>query len=148
LSEQTSDYRDWEIKMFNYPGRKTILCIDDDDGMLDYQRVLLERRGYAVLTTASARQGLQIAAACAIAAVIVDYHMPEMNGHEVATEIKRLTPQVPIVMLSSDDEIPADALKVVDAFVSKNDAPARLLPVITRVCGEIHSGSERTRITA
>ncbi len=83
------------------PAAKTILCIDDDDGMLGYQRVLLERRGYAVLTAASARQGLQIAAACAIAAVIVDYHMPEMNTHEVATEIKRLTPQVPIIMLSA-----------------------------------------------
>jgi len=83
------------------PAAKTILCIDDDDGMLGYQRVLLERRGYAVLTAASARQGLQIAAACAITAVIVDYHMPEMNGHVVATEIKRLTPQVPIIMLSA-----------------------------------------------
>jgi CheY-like chemotaxis protein len=122
--------------MFNYPGHKTILCIDDDDGMLEYRRALLERRGYKVLTAASARQGLQIAAVCAIAAVIVDYHMPEMNGHEVATEIKRLTPQVPIVMLSSDEEIPEHALQVVDAFVSKNDAPGRLLPVITRICGD------------
>ncbi len=87
--------------MFNTPGRQTILCIDDDDGMLCYQKALLERRGYKVLTAASARQGLQIAAVCAIAAVIVDYHMPEMNGHEVATEIKRLTPQVPIVMLAT-----------------------------------------------
>jgi hypothetical protein len=26
--------------MFNYPGRKTILCIDDDDGMLRYQKAL------------------------------------------------------------------------------------------------------------
>jgi len=71
---------------------------------------------------------------------------PEMNGHEVATEIKRLTPQVPIIMLSSDQEIPADVLKAVDAFVSKNDAPARLLPVITRVCGEIPSEFEGSRI--
>ena len=136
--------------MFNYPGRKTILCIDDDAGMLGYQRALLERRGYKVLTAASARQGLQIAAACAIAAVIVDYHMPEMNGHEVATEIKRLMPQVPIVMLSSDEEIPENALQVVDAFVSKNDAPGRLLPVITRICGENPSpfpmGAERLKI--
>jgi CheY-like chemotaxis protein len=135
-----------KIEMFHYAGRKTILCIDDDDGMLGYQRVLLERRGYAVLTAASARRGLQIAAACAISAVIVDYHMPEMNGHEVAIEIKRLTPQVPIIMLSSDEEIPADALRAVDAFVSKNDAPARLLPVITRVCGEIPSEFEGSRI--
>lgn len=122
--------------MFNYPGRKTILCIDDDHSMLGYQRALLERRGFEVLTAASARQGLQIAAACAVAAVIVDYHMPEMNGHELATEMKRLRPQVPIVMVSSDDRIAEYALKVVDAFVSKSEAPSRLLPVITRICGE------------
>lgn len=134
--------------MFNTPGRQTILCIDDDDGMLCYQKALLERRGYKVLTAASARQGLQIAAVCAIAAVIVDYHMPEMNGHEVATEIKRLTPQVPSVMLSSDEEIPKHALNGVDAFVSKNDAPSRLLPLIARICGENPYGMQEIRITA
>src|SRR6266576_3321293 len=85
------------------------------------------------------KTGFTDRAACAIPAVIVDYHMPEMNGHVVATEIKRLTPQIPIVMRSSDEEIPAGALKAVDAFVSKNDAPACLLPVITRVCAEIPS---------
>jgi CheY-like chemotaxis protein len=114
----------------NFPERKTILCIDDDDGMLGYQRALLERRGYKVLTAASARRGLQLAAVCAVAAVIVDYHMPEMNGHEVATEIKRIRPQVPIV------------------FVSKNDAHSRLLPVIARICGESSTGFHETRITA
>lgn len=81
--------------MFNYPGSKTILCIDDDDGMLRYQKALFERRGYKVLTAASARLGLRIAAACAVVAVVVDYHMPEMNGHEVAIEIKRSEPQIP-----------------------------------------------------
>jgi CheY-like chemotaxis protein len=134
--------------MSNRPVRKTILCIDDDDSMLRYQRALLERRGFTVITAASARQGLQIAVACAVAAVIVDCHMPDMNGHELATEIKRLRPQVPIVMVSSDDEIAEQALKVVDAFVSKNDAPSRLLPVITRICGENPPGFNETRITA
>jgi DNA-binding NtrC family response regulator len=118
------------------PTPKTILCIDNDDGMLGYHRALLERRGYEVLTAASAQHGLQIAAVCAVAAVILDYHLPEMNGHELATEIKRLKPQVPIVMVSGDDGIREHALKVVDAFVSKNEAPGRLLPVITQICGE------------
>jgi CheY-like chemotaxis protein len=129
--------------MSSYPSCKTILCIDDDDGVLNYHRALLERRGFEVLTAASARQGLQIAAACAVAAVILDYHMPEMNGHQVATEIKRLKPQVPIVMVSSDDAIQEQALNVVDAFVSKNEAPSRLLPVIAEICGE--SASLRLR---
>jgi len=135
--------------MSNYTSCKTILCIDDDDSMLGYQRALLERRGFAVLTAASARQGLQIAAACAVAAVIVDYHMPEMNGHEVATEIKRLRPQTPIVMVSSDNEIPEHIWKVVDAFVSKDEASSRLLPVIMQICDGHPGGfAERPRITA
>jgi CheY-like chemotaxis protein len=134
--------------MFDYPGSKTILCIDDDDGMLCYQKALFERRGYRVLTAASARQGVRIAAACAVAAVIVDYHMPEMNGHEVAIEIKRLKPQIPIVLFSSDEAIPEPALNVVDAFVSKNEAPHRLLPVITRICRENPPGCQETGITA
>lgn len=120
--------------MSNYPDRKTILCIDDDDAILGYERALFEKRGYEVLTAASARQGLHIAVDCAVSAVVVDYHMPEMNGHEVAAEIKRLKPQLPIVMVSSDDEIPESALSVIDAFVSKDDAPTRLVPVVTEIC--------------
>ncbi|MGA2344373.1 MAG: response regulator [Candidatus Sulfotelmatobacter sp.] len=134
--------------MFHYPGSKTILCIDDDDGMLRYQKALFERRGFKVLTASSARQGIRIAAACTVAAVVVDYHMPEMNGHEVALEIKRVNPQIPIVLFSSDDAIPEPALNVVDAFVSKNEAPQYLLPVITRICGENPSGFQETSITA
>jgi|SRR5580658_240231 CheY-like chemotaxis protein len=121
--------------MSGYLSRKTILCIDDDDSMLAYHRALLERRGFTVLTAASPQQGLQIAVACAVAAVIVDYHMPEMNGQELATEIKRLRPHVPIVMVSSDEGIAECALNVVDAFVSKDEAPTRLLPVLARICG-------------
>jgi DNA-binding NtrC family response regulator len=134
--------------MSNPPGRKTILCIDDDSSMLGYQRALLERRGFAVLTAASAIQGLQIAIASAVAAVIVDYHMPDMNGHELATEIKRLRPHVPIVMVSSDEGIAEQVSNVVDAFVSKNEAPRRLLPVITRICGENPPSVNDARITA
>jgi two-component system response regulator FixJ len=133
--------------MFDSPARKTILCIDDDMSILGYQRALLEKRGFSVLTAASARQGLQIAGECAVAAVIVDYHMPEMNGYEVATKLKRLRPQTPVIMLSSDEDVAEYALEVVDAFISKNEAASRLLPVITRICGET-TGSKENRLTA
>ena len=122
--------------MSNDSAGKTILCIDDDDGVLSYHKALLERRGYEVLTAASARQGLQLAEVCPVAAVIVDYHMPEMNGHEVATKIRRIRPQVPIVMVSGDDAVREQALDAVDAFVSKGEVASCLLSVLNRVCRE------------
>jgi hypothetical protein len=37
----------WEDPMIpNYPGSKTILCIDDDAGVLSYHRALFERSGH------------------------------------------------------------------------------------------------------
>ena len=135
--------------MSEFPKRKTILCIDDDNSVLEYHKALLERRGYDVLTAASPLEGLQIAAACGIAAVVVDYHMPEMNGHEVAIEIKRITPRVPIIMVSSDNEVSEYVLNVVDAFVSKDETASRLLPVIVGICGESHAGfPESSRVPA
>lgn len=134
----------------SYPSSsKTVLCIDDDNGVLEYQKALLEKRGYAVLTASSARQGLQIAAGSGVAAVIVDYHMPEINGHEVALEIKRLKPDTPIVMVSSDEEIPSEVLEAVDAFVPKHQTPSRLVPVLTRICDEVLAKvAERARLSA
>jgi len=120
--------------MAAHPIHKTILCIDDDDSILSYHRALLERRGFQVLTTSSARKGLQIAATFKLAAFIVDYNMPEMNGHEVALEIKRIRPTIPVVMVSGEEMIPVQTLNIVDAFVSKDDACARLLPVVTKIC--------------
>jgi CheY-like chemotaxis protein len=127
----------WEASViYNYSAGKTILCIDDNDGVLSYHKALLERRGYEVLTAASARQGLRLAEVASVAAVVVDYHMPEMNGHEVATKIKRIRPQVPIVMVSSDRAVPEQALDAVDAFVPKDEVASRLLSVLNRVCRE------------
>jgi CheY-like chemotaxis protein len=128
---------------------KTILCIDDNESVLELQKALLEQRGYTVLTASSARQGLQIAADSGVAAVIVDHHLPEINGHEIALEIKRLSPDIPVVMVSSDEEIPSHVLGVVDAFVPKDEAPTRLLPVLARICDEVLAKlAERTRVSA
>jgi hypothetical protein len=39
-------------------------------------------------------------------------------------------------MVSSDDEIAEYVLKIVDAFVPKNEVSSRLLPEITRICSD------------
>jgi CheY-like chemotaxis protein len=113
-----------------------VLCIDDDPAILECEQRFLETFGYRVLTALSGPKGLELASVHAVDVVIVDYCMPEMNGPEVAIEIKRLRPHAPVIMLSGTVDIPEKDLKVVDAFVAKDRLGSQLLPVIA----ELHKG--------
>ena len=56
--------------------------------------------------------------------------MPEMRGDVVAECMKLSQPDVPIVLLSADDELPESVLGLVDVFVSKSESPANLLQIV------------------
>ena len=112
--------------------KRIILCIDDDEAILSYEKALLERSGYAVLTASSPQKGLRLATTCNCDAVLLDYEMPGMNGDEVAIAIKRLRPELLVILLSGSD-VPTHALASVDAFVPKLEASRQLLPVIAEL---------------
>jgi CheY-like chemotaxis protein len=112
--------------------RSVLLCIDDDEDVLECEKSFLESFGYTVLTAASGGKGLELASRHSVDIVIVDYLMPEMNGHEVAIEIRRLNPQAPIIMLSAAVDVPEQALKLVNAFIAKDSLACQLLPTIAQ----------------
>src|SRR5581483_3429292 len=112
-----------------------LLCIDDDEDVLECEKSFLESFGYTVLTASSGGKGLELASMYAVDVVVVDYFMPEMNGQEVAIEMRRLNPEAPIIMLSGAVEIPKQALKLVDGFIAKDRLASQLLPAIAELQG-------------
>jgi len=112
-----------------------VLCIDDNQDVLECEKAFLESYGYTVLTAPSGSRGLELASLQPVDVVVVDYFMPEMNGQEVAIEMRRLRPQAPIIMLSGAVDIPEQVLESVDAFVAKDRLSSQLLPVITELYG-------------
>lgn len=118
-----------------FPSKRVVLCIDDDPAVLYYERTLLERSGYSVLTAGSARAGLGLVNTCSLDVVLIDYEMPDMNGYELAVEIKRISRELFVILLSGSD-VPIQALTVVDAFVPKLEASRELLPTVAALCGK------------
>ena len=112
-----------------------LLCIDDNEDVLECEKLFLESFGYIVLTAASGSKALELASIYPVDVVIVDYLMPEMNGQEVAIEMRRLKPQAPIIMLSGTVDVPEQALKLVDAFIAKDRLASQLLPAIAQLHG-------------
>jgi CheY-like chemotaxis protein len=110
---------------------KTVLCIDDNKEVLECERAFLESFGYTVLIALSGNRALELASIHSVDVVVVDYVMPEMNGHEVALEMRQLRPKAPIIMLSGAVDVPEQVLKSVDAFVGKGELARELLPAIS-----------------
>jgi CheY-like chemotaxis protein len=115
-----------QLRPLSRPG--VVLCIDDDESILQYQRAALERKGYTAVSVASPKEGVRLAVLAGFDAVIVDYMMSELNGHEVASEIRRARPDIPIIMFSGSN-VPACVYHTINAFVSKDNVQ-QLMPVL------------------
>jgi CheY-like chemotaxis protein len=95
----------------------TLLCIHRDPAQL----TLLQENGYELVTATNGSEGLRLLATRPVDAIVLEYHLGLLNGAVVAAEIKKVKPQLPIVMLVDHLELPAGALKSVDALVTKAD---------------------------
>jgi two-component system cell cycle sensor histidine kinase/response regulator CckA len=113
--------------------KQIVLCIDDDQDLLECEKAFLEGFGYTVLTALSGGKGLELASIHSVDVVVVDYCMPEMNGQEVAIEMRRLRPQAPIIMLSGGLDVPEQASTWVDTFIAKDRLASQLLPAIAQL---------------
>ncbi|MGB8060518.1 MAG: response regulator [Candidatus Sulfotelmatobacter sp.] len=112
-----------------------VLCIDDNEDILECEKAFLESFGYTVLTAASGSKGLELASEYSVDVVILDYFMPEMDGQEVAIAMRRLKPLVPIILLTGGVDIPPRTLTLVDALIAKNRLASQLLPAIAQLHG-------------
>ena len=104
----------------------TLLCIHRDPGQLLH----LEENGYRLVTATCGYEGLRLLMSQAVDAVVIEYHLGLSDGTVVASEIKQVRPQVPIVMVCDDLELPEDALKSVDAIVVRSDGHHFLVATI------------------
>ena len=115
----------------------TILCIDDEVVGLQVRKTVLERAGYRVLTARDGHTGLSLFGGEPIDAVVLDYSMPGMDGSQVATEMRRSKPQIPIMLLSAYVSLPEDVLRLVDTFLTKGEGPHALLTKIAELVRRI-----------
>lgn len=79
-----------------------ILVIDDDTGMTDLLTILLTPASSEVLTSNSAREGIQMVRDRQPDVVILDLMLPEMDGWQVCSAIREFS-NVPILILSALD---------------------------------------------
>ena len=109
---------------------KQLLCVDDDPETLRIRKLLLESKGYSVLTATSGEGALKLLSKTHVDLVLLDYLMPGMNGAELAEAVRRQFPSLLVIAVSGVDDLPERLLQNVDASVSKAADPELLLSAI------------------
>ncbi|ELR4953555.1 two-component system response regulator GlrR [Salmonella enterica] len=99
-----------------------LLLVDDDPGLLKLLGMRLASEGYSVVTAESGQEGLRILNREKVDLVISDLRMDEMDGMQLFTEIQKVQPGMPVIILTAHGSIPdavAATQKGVCSFLTK-----------------------------
>jgi DNA-binding NtrC family response regulator len=89
----------------NFMNKKNILIIDDEQPILDLLKVFVEDNGYNAKTAASAEKGLAMIHNSQFDMLLLDIHLPDGNGLSILQKVHPLYPQLPIIMITGNDDI-------------------------------------------
>jgi two-component system alkaline phosphatase synthesis response regulator PhoP len=113
-----------------------ILSVDDEPSVLALRQFILERAGYQVLSAPDGTHALDMFRSNSVELVLLDYCMPGMSGAEVAAEIKRLRPGVPVMLVTASLPLPSRALDSVDCFMDKAQGPEAMLLQMSKLLSQ------------
>ena len=105
-------------------GQGCILLVDDEPAITQFVHILLERIGYTVVSHNSSVEALETfqRAPHRFDLIITDQTMPQMTGEAFARELRRIRPDIPIILCTGFSHV-IDAEQAqargIDAFCMK-----------------------------
>jgi signal transduction histidine kinase len=122
-------------------GHGTILVVDDEEDVRKMATKTLERHGFSVVTATDGRDAVEVfqSSGDMIDAVLLDVTMPHMDGEETSIELRRIRPDVKIILSSGYHE--QHAIQQFDGqtgtvFLQKPYRSKKLVEVVHAVLGQ------------
>jgi CheY-like chemotaxis protein len=95
-------------------GTESILLLDDEQAVVEMGTAILEGLGYKLATETDSLRALEVfrAGPNEFDLIITDYAMPKMTGMDLAKEVRRLRPDIPILLCTGfSEKITSDSVK-------------------------------------
>lgn len=124
-----------KLKQAGLSQRGTVLVVDDVPDVTEMFQLLLNNAGYDVSTAESARDALRLARKNHYDLVISDIGMPEMNGYELASALRKLaayntTPLIAVTGYTEYDDRGRAVQAGFNVHLTKPVEPAQLLTLM------------------
>ena len=98
---------------------KSILIVENEDDIADVMRRYLEFEGYTITCAASCEAGRVACVAAQPDLIVLDWHLPDMEGDEWVEELRadESTADIPIIMMTGGYPTPALTLQLRAAHI-------------------------------
>jgi CheY-like chemotaxis protein len=107
-----------------------ILCLEDNPKYLALRKKVLEHEGYEVISVTTAGEAVKALRQFPICATIADHHLQGATGTQLARDMKKIKPHVPIILFSG--AVPKN-LDGVDVYLNKAESAAKFLDIVRAV---------------
>jgi signal transduction histidine kinase/DNA-binding response OmpR family regulator len=122
-------------------GVHCVLVVEDNRTNQMIAKSLLEQAGFEVMLASEGKAALEVfsRSRAKIDLILMDLHMPVMNGYEAAEEIRKLSDDVPVVAMTADVILGVEEKcreAGIDHYISKPFDPDRFIQTINDIIGE------------
>ena len=100
-----------------------VLCVENHKEYLDALKNMLETAGYEVVSASTGSQGLSLLRKQAIQGVLMEYDLPDASGVEVRAAMKRIKPEVPILLFAGLGSQTPFLLRFFDSYLRNAERP-------------------------
>lgn len=121
-----------------------VLCIDDEPAALRLRAQILEHAGHFVVTASTGEEALKKFRAQQFDLVVSDHVLGRGTGTQLASDLRRIKADVPILILSGTSEIPVD-IQHADAFLSKLEGPGVFLEKVADMLAQFKASVDVSR---
>ena len=104
-----------------------VLCVENQPEHLDVLTYMLETAGFEVVSATTGRQGISLLAKNPVRGVLLEYDLPDSTGTAVRAEMKRIKPDVPVLLFAGVGSQTPFLLKFFDAYLKSEEAPENVL---------------------
>jgi CheY-like chemotaxis protein len=120
---------------------RKILIVDDEVNVLEPMEILIRKLGYQAESAPSGREAIEKCRVWEPHAVLIDRHMPKMDGITCARRILDQWPSTLIILMSGEgeedhEELEPEIRRLVSAFVPKPINISGLRQTLFRLLGE------------
>jgi DNA-binding response OmpR family regulator len=100
-----------------------VLCVENRIEYLDALKYMLETAGYEVVSATTGNHGLSMLTSQSIQGVLLEYDLPDATGSSVRTEMKRIKPDVPVLLFAGVGSQTPFLLRFFDAYLRNAERP-------------------------